>query len=191
MKCIKTLEDMLKEKKHKPETENIVNHFFERSKGSCNPEDTPDICNLKLRGGGQENHKVGIKSNINVLDCVLSLFRDLVPLWHAMDWHPLYNHKLEPNCFYCLIRSLSLRSMNPQVRTPISPVEVLSFLEEENIDKLIVQDMIKSVMDFLSTSEEISKMFRNIIVYCEKCGQDVPIQHHEILDLHVIVKTPT
>ena len=114
----------------------------------------------------------------------------MVPLWQDMDSHLLCDHKLGSKCFYCLQRSLSLRSMNPQVRTPISPVEVLSCLEEENIDKLAIHEMIKSIMDFLITSEEnISKMFKNISMYCKKCGKDIPIQNNEILDLHVLDNT--
>ena len=164
----------------------IVNNFLKRSEDSCNSEEFEDIFSFKLRGGGDKRHKVGIKSNNTILDCVLSFFRDMVPLWHEINSHELCNHKLEPGCFYCLLRSLSLRSMNPQVRTSISPVEVLSYLEMENIDKLQIQDMVKSIMDFLSTSEEkISTMFKSISIHCQKCGKDVSLQNHEILNLHV------
>ena len=50
-----------------------------------------------------------------------------------------------------------------------------------------IHDMLKSLLDLLSASNEnISKMFKTISVYCEKCGRDIPIQNHEILDLCVL-----
>ena len=185
-KYIQYLEEKFDEIPKTPKEEIIVNDFFKRSSQSCNAEEIHDIFNLKLRGGGNKKNKVAIKSNNDTIDCVLSFFRDMVPLWQEMDFHPLCDHKSNPKCFYCLLRSLSLRSMNPQVRTPISAVEVLSFFEERNTDKLSIHEMIKSIMDLLSTSEEnVSNMFKNISIYCKKCGKDIPIQKHEILDLHV------
>ena len=42
-------------------------------------------------------------------------------------------------------------------------------------------------MDFLTRSEEkVSTMFKSISLYCEKCGKDVQIQDHAILDLQVL-----
>ena len=146
-KCIKILEEKFDGITVYSKND-LVNNFFIRSKDSCKPKEFPDLFNLKLRGGGNKQHKVGIKSNNNALDCVFSLFRDMVPLWHEIDSHLLCDHKLEPSCFYCLLRSLSLRSMNPQVRTPISAIEVLPRLEEENIDKLQIQDMVTLMMNF-------------------------------------------
>ena len=169
-RCIEILEDKLK---GSTVNELLVNDFFERSEDSCKPEEFQDLFNLKLRGGGNKKHRVGIKSNNNTLDSVLSFFRDMTPLWDEIESHPLCDHHLEPNCFYCLLRSLSLRSMNPQVRTPISPFEILSCLEEKNIDKLKINYMIKSVIELLSISvERVSKMLRNISIFCEKCGKD-------------------
>ena len=176
-KSIQVLEYKFSEIPKNQKDEVIVNNFFERGVNSCNPKENQDIYNLKLRGGGNDQHKVSIKSGFNVLDSVLTFFRDMVPLWHEIDSHSLCNHKLQPNCFYCLFRSLSLRSMNPQVRTPISAVEVLSYLEEKNIVKLKIHDIIISIMDFLTSSEEkVSTMFKSISLYCEKCGKDVQMQ---------------
>ena len=131
-----------------------MNRFFNRSEDSCHSNEFPDLFNLKLRGGGT-NHRVAVKSKNRLLDCVLSLFRDIEILWRSneMKSHPLCDHKLQPNCFYCLPRSLSLRSMNPKVRTPISALEVFKYLENENIENMELQDMVKSIMDLLVLSE--------------------------------------
>ena len=106
-KCIKILEEKFNGSTVYTKND-LVNNFFTRSEDSCKPEEFPDLFNLKLRGGGNKQHKVGIKSNNNTLDCVLSIFRDMVPIWHEIEPHPLCDHKLEPSCFYCLLRSLSL-----------------------------------------------------------------------------------
>ena len=157
-KCIKMLEDKLNGNTLYTRDE-LVDSFFQRSEASCKPEEIHDLFSLKLRGGGNKKYKVGIKCNNNALESVLSFFRDMVPLWHEIDSHPLCDHKMKPNCFYCLLRSLSLRSMNPQVRTPISAIEVLQYLEDKNIDKLQIHDMVNSILNLLSSSEEwISKM---------------------------------
>ena len=57
-----------------------MNRFFDRSEDSCHPNEFPDLFKLKLRGGGS-NHKVAIMSKNRMLDCVLSLLRDMVALW--------------------------------------------------------------------------------------------------------------
>merc|ERR1712240_577642 len=164
-----------------------MNRFFDRSEDSCNPNEFPDLFKLKLRGGGS-NHKVAIKSKHRMLDCVLSLLRDMVPLWQGneMKSHPLCDHKLQPNCFYCLLRSLSLRSMNPKVRTPISAYEVFKYLEDKNLENMELQDMVKSLMGLLVTSEEkVSSMCKSISMYCDQCDKDIFLQDNEILELKV------
>ena len=102
--CIETLEHKFSENSEMEMSKHelIVNNFLKRSEDSCNSEEFKDIFSFKLRGGGDKRHKVCIISNNTILDCVLSFFRDMVPLWHEIDSHELCNHKLEPRCFYCL-----------------------------------------------------------------------------------------
>ena len=187
---IQYLEGQIDETYSHPEIEmnrKIVDIFFKRSKESCNLANFPDIFNFnKLRGGG-EKHRVAIKSENIILDSVLSMFRDMVPLWHNMDSHLLCNHRGEPACFYCLLRSLSLRSMNPQVRRPISALEVLPFLKAQNVDKLNAKEIINQTMKYLTDSEErVSPMFKSIFMNCKLCQKDVSIQSSEIFNLNVL-----
>ena len=44
--------------------------------------------------------------------------------------------------------------MNPKVRTPVAAYEVLSSLEEKNVDKMQAHEMVVSMMDMLNTSQK-------------------------------------
>ena len=79
--------------------ENIVKDFLHRSKEACNPGHVPELFNQNIKGGGGK-HKIAIKSQNDKLDCVLLLFRDIVPLWDGRKSYQLCNHKFEPNFFY-------------------------------------------------------------------------------------------
>ena len=185
-KCISRLEESADEKTH-IKNEIIVNNFFNRSKDSSNPKYFPDMLNPNKLKGGCCSRKVAIKSENRKLDSVLSFFGGMAPLWYGLDSHKLCNHKQQPNCFYCLLRSLSLRSMNPKVKTAISAVEVLPFLLDRGLENLDIHEIVESILKFLSNSEaKVSNMFKTISKNCELCHEDIQLQDTETLNIHVV-----
>ena len=174
--------------------QNLVDNYFSRSKEACNPIGFPDIASankdvfdshFKLRGGGNsDSHAVAIKSDDQKLNSVLSFYRDMSHVWKKMVGHELCDHKLNPSCFYCLLRSLSLRSKNKYVKTPVSPVEVLGFLQNKNFGELSFNEMMSNIMINLTTSEKcVSTMFKSIYFNCNMCDDKISLQDSEIISL--------
>ena len=103
-----------------------------------------------------------------------------------MSFHDLCDHKLDPSCFFCLMRSLSLRSKDDNVKTPVSPVEVLGFLEDKGFHNLDLNQLITKLMTFLTSSEySVSNQFDSKIFACNICEKNICLQGKEIIHLNI------
>ena len=177
-------------------TNDTIDTFFCRSEDASDPFEFPDLCssddlpefsNQKLLGGGQlEKHVVPIKSDDGKMNAVLSFYRNMDSLWRKLECHNLCDHRTNPACFYCLLRSLSLRSMKPKVNTPISPVEVLGYLQNENYEERTLNEMLNQIMHYLTCSElSVSSLFQSIYFHCKLCDKTLNVQTSEIINLKI------
>ena len=77
------------------------------------------------------------------MSTTLNVFRSFEGIWRNFDRHELYLHAKTDagfRCFFCQIRSVSLRLNRAKKRTKLKPVEILSQMDQLQSSKIMSND---------------------------------------------------